>query len=242
LVAWGSASPLLFGFDETSVSLLLMIGLLLLVEAIRAFALPEPLLTGQKLGCISHWPNDKCIAPSLLICWLNWYDQKPFIGLIGAGQMNDVGAVPTAAGETLEIFWMRSYHHNVGSHVKLPAGRARNPLPHIHVGDAKPVDVLRSSGNTVRHPLKENTIETSRVVMLGTGWRTRQAGPIIRALTENSKFATLAGRIIHDRCAVGYELWCGPQSVRNFFKVGYGQVFSGGLGARCQRSEKTKYN
>src|SRR5579864_5061942 len=156
--------------------------------------------------------------------------------------MNDVGAVPTAAGETLEIFWMRSYHHNVGSHVKLPAGRARNPLTHIHVGNAKPVDVLRSSGNTVRHPLKENTIETSRVVMLGTGWRTRQAGPFTRAPTENSKFAALAGRIIHDRCAVGYELWCGPQCVPNFFKVRYRQVFSGGLGARCQRSEKTKYN
>jgi hypothetical protein len=46
-VGWGSASLLLFGFDETSVSLLLMIGLLLFVEVIRAFALPEPLLSGQ---------------------------------------------------------------------------------------------------------------------------------------------------------------------------------------------------
>ena len=34
--------------------------------------------------------------------------------------MYDVGAVPPAAGETLEIFWMRSHHHNVGSHVKPP--------------------------------------------------------------------------------------------------------------------------
>ena len=93
-------------------------------------------------------PDDKYIAYSLLICWLNRYNQEPFIGLTGERQMNDVGAVPTAAGETLEIFWMRSYHHNVGSHVKLPAGRARNPLTHIHVGDAKPVDVLRSSGST----------------------------------------------------------------------------------------------
>src|SRR4029077_1654851 len=184
----------------------------------------------------------KCIEPSLLICWLNWYNQKPFIGLIGAGQMNDVGAVPTAAGETLEIFWMRSYHHNVGSHMKLPAGRARNPLTHIHVGDAKPVDVLRSSGNTVRYPLKENTIETSRIVMLGTGWRTRQAGPFTQPVTENSKFAAFACRIIHDRCAVGYELWCGPECVRNFLSVRYGQVFSRALCARCQRSEKTKYN
>jgi hypothetical protein len=87
--------------------------------------------------------------------------------------MYDVRAVPPAAGETLEIFWMRSYHHNVGSHVKLPAGRARNPLPHKHVGNAKSLDVLRPSGKVILHPLKENTIETSRGVVLGAGWRTR---------------------------------------------------------------------
>jgi hypothetical protein len=87
--------------------------------------------------------------------------------------MYDVRAVPPAAGETPEIFWMRSYHHNVGSHVKLPAGRARNPLPHKHVGNAKSLDVLRPSGKVILHPLKENTIETSRGVVLGAGWRTR---------------------------------------------------------------------
>ena len=191
---------------------------------------------------ISFWLNNGCVIPSLLISLVNWYNQKPFIGLIRPGQMYDVRAVPPTPSETLQIFWMRSQHHNVGSDMKLPAGRARHPLTHIHVGNAKSIDVLRSAFQAILYPLKENSIETSRVVMLGTGWRTRQAGPIIRALTENSKFATLAGRIIHDRCAVGYELWCGPQSVRNFFKVRYGQVFSGGLGARCQRSEKTKYN
>jgi hypothetical protein len=123
--------------------------------------------------CFSFWLNDKCITPSLLISLMNWYCQKPFIGLIGAGQMYDVCAVPSAAGETLEIFWMRSYHHNVGSHMKLPAGRARNPLTHIHVGNAKSIDVLRPSGKVILHPLKENTIETSRVVMLGAGRWTR---------------------------------------------------------------------
>src|ERR1700680_2505185 len=80
---------------------------------------------------------DRCIAPSMVISFMNRYNQKPFIGLIGAGQMNDVCAVPTAASETLEFLLMRSYHHNVGSHVKLPAGPARNPLPHKHVGKAK---------------------------------------------------------------------------------------------------------
>ena len=136
--------------------------MLLLVEAIRVFALCPALPSGQNanpackprlmhlvdfarssetsapyfpfhlyvpLACISFWLNDKCIAPSLLISLTYWYNQKPFIGLIGEEQMNDVGAVPPAAGETLEVFWMRSYQHNVGSHVKLPAGRARNPLP-----------------------------------------------------------------------------------------------------------------
>jgi hypothetical protein len=52
-VAWGSASLWLFGFDDTSISVLLMIGSLLLVEAVRAFALPEPLLSEQQFACIS---------------------------------------------------------------------------------------------------------------------------------------------------------------------------------------------
>ena len=38
--------------------------------------------------------------------WEETDHQKPFIGLIGAGQMADVCAVPAAAGETLEVFWM----------------------------------------------------------------------------------------------------------------------------------------
>ena len=87
--------------------------------------------------------------------------------------MDDVCAVPAAAGEALEVFWMGSYHHNVGSHVKLSACRARNPLAHIHVSNAKPIDVLRPSGKAIRHPPKENPIETSRVVMLGAGRWTR---------------------------------------------------------------------
>jgi hypothetical protein len=45
---------------------------------------------------------------TLLISLMNWYNQKPFIGLIGAGQMYDVCAVPSAAGEPLELVWMRS--------------------------------------------------------------------------------------------------------------------------------------
>jgi hypothetical protein len=173
---------------------------------------------------------------------MNWYYQKPFIGLIGAGQMCDICAVPPAAGETPEIFWVRSYHHNVGSYMKLPAGRARNPLTHKHVGNAKSLDVLRPSGKVILHPLKENTIEASRVVMLGAGWWTWQASPFSGALTENSKFAALAGWIIRNSRAVGYEVWCGPQCVRNLLRVRYGQVFSSGLSASCERSEKTKYS
>ena len=38
---------------------------------------------------------------SLLISLTNWYDQKPLIGAVGTRQMNDVCAVPPAAGETL---------------------------------------------------------------------------------------------------------------------------------------------
>ena len=62
--------------------------------------------------------------------------------------MDDVWGVLAATGEALEILWMRSYYHNVGSHVKDPAGRARNPLPHKHVGKAKSLDVLWSSGKS----------------------------------------------------------------------------------------------
>ena len=123
--------------------------------------------------------------------------------------MNDVCAVLAAAGETLEIFWMRGYQHNVGSHVKHPAGRARNPLPHKHVGNAKSLSVLRPSGKAIFQPLKEDLIETSRVIVLGAGRWARQAGPFTGPLTENSKLATFGGWIIHDGRAIGYEVWCG---------------------------------
>jgi hypothetical protein len=191
---------------------------------------------------ISFWLNDRCVTPSLLIDLVNWYNQKPFIGLVRAGQMYDACAVPPTASETLQIFWMRSQHHNVGSDMKLPAGRARHPLTHIHVGNAKSIDVLRSAFQAILYPLKENSIETSRVVMLGAGWWPRHAGPFTRTLTENSKFAALAGRMIHNSRAVGYEVWSGPQCVRNFLSVCYRQVFSCALSACCERSEKTKYS
>ena len=61
---------------------------------------------------------------------------------------------------------MRRYQHNVGSHAKLPAGRARNRVARIHVCNAKSIDVRRPSGKVILHKLKENPIETSRVVML----------------------------------------------------------------------------
>jgi hypothetical protein len=126
--------------------------------------------------------------------------------------------------------------------MKLPAGRARHPLTHIHVGNAKSIDVLRPSGKAILYPLKENSIETSRVVLLGAGWWTRQAGPLTSTLKENSKFTAVAGWMIHDSRAVGYEVWRGSQCVRNFFSVVYRQVFSRALSARCESSEKAKHN
>ena len=114
------------------------------------------------------------VSTSLLYCVLTErQNQKPLTGLISPGQMYDVCAVPPAACETLKLVWMWSYHHNVGSHMKLPTGRARNPLTHKHVGNAKSLDVLRPSGKVILHPLKEHSIEASRVVMLGAGWWTR---------------------------------------------------------------------
>jgi hypothetical protein len=68
---------------------------------------------------------------------------------------------------------MRRYQHNVGSHAKLPAGRARNRVTRIHVCNAKSIDVRRPSGKVTLHKLKENPIETSRVVMPFAGWWTR---------------------------------------------------------------------
>jgi hypothetical protein len=177
---------------------------------------------------------------------MNWYDQKQFTGLIRAGQMYDVCAVPSAANESLKVLLMRSHHHNVRAYVKLPSGRARNPLTHIHVGNAESIDVLRPSGKVILQPLKKNTIEASWVVMLGAGWRTRKARPFSSALTENPKFAALAGRMIHDSRAVAYKAWCGPQCVCNFLNVSYRQVLSRALSARSrgtsgEYSEKAQY-
>src|SRR5580692_2148175 len=109
---------------------------------------------------ISFWLNDRCVTPSLLI------------SLVRAGQMYDVCAVPPTASETLQIFWMRSQHHNVGSHMKLPAGRAWHPLTHIHIGNTESIDVLWPALQAILYPLKENSIETSRIVMLRSGWWT----------------------------------------------------------------------
>ena len=82
------------------------------------------------------------------------------------------------------------------SHVKLPAGRARNPLTRIHIGNTKSIDVLRPPGIPVLQLLKENAIETFRIVMLGSGRWTGYAGPSITTLTEKSIFAALAGWMI----------------------------------------------
>jgi hypothetical protein len=87
--------------------------------------------------------------------------------------MYGVCAVPSVAGETLEILRMRRYQHNVGPHTKLPTGRARNRVTRIHVGNAESLDVLRPSRKNILYKLKEHLIETSRVVMLGAGGWTR---------------------------------------------------------------------
>jgi hypothetical protein len=86
--------------------------------------------------------------------------------------MYNVCAVPPIAGETLEILRMRRYQHNVGAHAKLPACSAGNGVTRIHVRNAKSLDVLRSSRKDILYKLKENLVETSRVVMLGSGWWT----------------------------------------------------------------------
>jgi hypothetical protein len=109
----------------------------------------------------------------MLFSLMKWYNQKRLTGVIDAGHMYDVCAVPPSAGKTLEFVWMRRYHHYVGSHPERLAGGARNGVTRIHVGDAEPIDTLRPSGNYTLYKLKENTIETSRVVMLGAGRWTR---------------------------------------------------------------------
>jgi len=129
----------------------------------------------------------------------------------------------------------------VGSHAERFAGRARNRVPRIHVGDAESIDVLRPSGKNILHKLKKDFVKTSRVVMLGAGWWTRQASPFTTTLAENPPLVALAGRIIRDSRAGGYEFGCGPQGVRNFLSIRYRQVLSPALGARCERSEKAKY-
>jgi fluoroacetyl-CoA thioesterase len=66
---------------------------------------------------------------SMLIRFMNRYHQKPFVRLVGAGQMYDIGAVAPTAGETLELFLMRSYHHNVGIGVIQLEGKAMQSIP-----------------------------------------------------------------------------------------------------------------
>jgi hypothetical protein len=101
---------------------------------------------------------------------LKRYYQEPLAGLIGPGQMDDICAVPPAAGETLQLICVWSNDHDVRAHAKLPAGRAGDRVACVHVGNAKSFDVLRPPGKNIRHKLKEHFIEASWVVMLGA-WR-----------------------------------------------------------------------
>ena len=57
--------------------------------------------------------------------WEETKHHKPFIGLIGAGQMADVCAVPAAAGETLEVFWMTLQMHLNRASTVLPSSCPR---------------------------------------------------------------------------------------------------------------------
>jgi hypothetical protein len=70
-----------------------------------------------------------------------------------AGQMRHVRTVPAIAAEALQLIWMRSDDHDMRAHVKLLfrlAGPVRDPGTRIHVGNAKPIDVLRPASKTVQ--------------------------------------------------------------------------------------------
>ena len=171
---------------------------------------------------------------------LNRYYQKPLPRLLGPGQMNGVGAVPPAAGETPQLIWVRSDDHDVRAHTKGFAGRPWNRVTRIHVGHAKSFDVLRPSGENILHKLKKDFVETSWIVMLRTGWWTRHASPFTTALAEHAPLVALADRIIQD-CRIGsYELRCCPHGVRDFLGIRYGQILGLVLGARCECGKKTK--
>jgi hypothetical protein len=169
---------------------------------------------------------------------LNWYHQEPLPGLIGSRQMDGVGAVPPAVGETLQLIWVRTDDHNVRAHTKGLAGCAWNRVTRVHVGNAKSLDVLRPSGENILHKLKEDFVETSWIVMLGAGWWTRHASPFTTALAEHAPLVALADRMIHDSRTGGYEIGRCPQCVRNFLGIRNGQILGLVLGARCERGEK----
>ena len=53
--------------------------------ASRRCLAPASIRAADYLAYVSFRLNDKYIGPLLLISLMNWYNQKPFIGLIGAG-------------------------------------------------------------------------------------------------------------------------------------------------------------
>src|SRR5579859_1421661 len=106
---------------------------------------------------------------------LNRYNQKQQIRMIVARQMSHVCSVPTFAAEALKVIWMRSNNHDVWAHVKFRfrlAGPVRHKSTCIHVGNAKPIDVLRPASKAIQSPLKEDFVETSGLVVHGAGRRT----------------------------------------------------------------------
>src|SRR5215813_312245 len=96
--------------------------------------------------------------------------------------------------------------------------------PLVHIGDSNGVDMGCPTCEAILHPLHENLVETSRLVMWipGNSWKTT---PFTRALSENTIFTTRSGGPIENRRVLCNEGWTGLQGVRNFLIVSYRMPF-----------------
>src|SRR5262249_8534634 len=120
---------------------------------------------------------------------------------------------------------MRRHDHYVWPHVKLLIWRLRftgfgNPSPFIHVGDSNRVDMGRTGGKAVFHPLQKDLVETPRLVVR-IPRDGGEATPFVSAFTQNTVLTVGSGRPIEKRRIFCDECRTRSQRVRHFLCVSY---------------------
>src|ERR1700733_5487858 len=137
------------------------------------------------------------------------------------GQMRHVGhSVRWITIESLKIFLRGTDNHQGRANVELVARGTifRLPGAEIHVRHADAINVRRSAGKAVLHPVQEDRVEAPWLVMR-ISRNGREASPLVRSFAKGPVFTSRRrGPIEHSR-VLGDERGTASQCVRNLLRV-----------------------